>query len=63
MVKITRDYQEGYCNVCKNETLVRILIGNKLMAGVCRNCIKCVGEMTINELLSKFGEEINLNAS
>ena len=63
MPKITRDYQEGYCNICKNETLVRILLNNKKAASVCKNCLKGIKDMTVNELLSKYGEEINLNAS
>ena len=63
MPKITRDYQEGFCNVCKQDTFVRVLINNQKSACVCKNCIKAVGNLTVNELLSKFGEEMNLNAS
>ena len=63
MPKITREYQEGYCNICKRETLVRVLVNNKRAANVCGECIKSVGNMTVNQLLSKFGEDISLNAS
>ena len=62
MPKITRDYQEGVCNVCKKETLIRVIVNNKKTACVCKNCINNIGNMTVNELLSKFGEDISLNA-
>jgi len=63
MPQITRDYQEGTCSICQQETLVRVLVNNKKAALVCRNCIKEIGDMTVNELLNKFGEDISLNAS
>ncbi len=63
MPKITRDYQEGICNICHNQTLVRVVVNNKKIVSVCHSCLKKVGDITINELLSRFGEDISLNAS
>ncbi len=63
MPKITRDYQEGFCNVCGNETLIRVLINNKKTVSICKNCLSKVGSMTVNELLIRYGEDITLNAS
>ncbi len=63
MPKITRAYQEGQCSICDNETLVRIIINNKRAASVCMNCLKKVGNLPINELLKKYGDDIELSAS
>jgi hypothetical protein len=63
MPKITRDYQEGYCDVCRKETLVRVLVNNHKVANICKECVKKNGKLTINQLLKKFGEDIDLNAS
>jgi transcription elongation factor Elf1 len=63
MTKITRDYQEGVCNICNEETLVRVVVNNKKAVSVCKDCINKVGNMTVNELLNKFGHDIDLNAS
>lgn len=63
MPKITRDYQEGICTICKKKKLVRVLLNNKRVAYLCKNCLEGIGEMTVNELLNKFGEDINLKAS
>jgi|GEM_PF-2937957 len=63
MTQITRAYQEGVCSICKKETLVRVIVNNKRAAMICKNCVEGIGSMTVNELLSKFGEDISLNAS
>lgn len=63
MPKMTRDYQEGFCNICKKEALVRVLVNSKRSVCVCKNCINEVGDMTINELLKKYGESIDSQAS
>ncbi|MFA5406221.1 MAG: hypothetical protein WC307_02595 [Candidatus Nanoarchaeia archaeon] len=63
MPKITRAYQEGQCSICESETLVRIVLNNKKAACVCMSCLKKVGNLSINELLDKYGNELELSAS
>ena len=63
MPKITRDYQEGICSLCGTETLVRLVLNKDKIASVCKTCLVDVKDLTINELLSRFGEDISLNAS
>ncbi len=63
MPRITKDYQEGQCSICGSETLVRVLLNNKKSVSVCMHCLRKVGNLTVNELLAKYGEDINLNAS
>jgi len=63
MPKITRDYQEGTCTICEQETMVRLVLNNERVASICKECLSEVSDLTINELLNRFGEDINLNAS
>ncbi|MBD3312379.1 hypothetical protein GF352_02925 [archaeon] len=63
MPKITRDYQKGLCNICKKETMVRVLVNNKKAVNVCKQCLDKVGALTVSELLNRFGDDISLNAS
>lgn len=60
---MTRDYQEGICSLCGTKTMIRLVLNNEKIASVCEECLVDVKDLTINELLNKFGEEINLNAS
>lgn len=63
MPKITRDYQEGECSICHYETLIRVLVNNQKSVSLCKKCLEKVGELTVNQLLTKYGEDINLKAS
>ena len=59
MPEITSGLQEGFCDLCKKDKLVRIIMSDGKTLSVCIECANGkLGDLSIDELINKYGKKI-----
>ena len=55
-MQITPAYEIGKCSVCKKKTEIRILVLDKKVANICKECVAEIGNMTSEDFVKKYGK-------
>ena len=57
MPEITSGLQEGFCNLCNKNKLVRVIVSDDKTLSVCVDCANGKeGELSVDELVEKYGK-------